>query len=1593
MKKILLYLQSLVVFISLFSFSYAANVGDEIINRVSISYNLCGSKKEKKLNEVKFNIAPTPATIEFLASNLESNDSYSIQTTYYKDKNSITHPINKLTLANGLELTPPFNVALKPVKEYFLEDLIFIKVTDIDQNTHIDKIDTIEITILNPYTQDKEKLILQETKANSGIFIGYIPSTSKKKEIQDGSLYIQSGNKIFASYLDGNKTITSQITQEASVVDKKEALFVIKKANKKEAAPGDFVKYTIIVKNLQNYPLYNLKLYDKLPLALSYKQNSFQTTDYNSTVTLKEKTIQINIDSIAANSQKEFSYIAEVGATKETLINQAWVENYSGVVSNRAFHKLFIKNDLFINKGLIVGKVYNPDCKEQNSSCKYGIEGVKIYMEDGRYTITDKEGKFHFIDVSKGVHLLQIDPLSIKNRYKLRECKKTPHFANRTNSTFVEIFNSELKQVNFCLEAIKKATQKTLFKLKASAQKNQLILHLELSSTAKLIKPEVYISLPDGIEYNKTLEGNEAFEVQRILVVPMDKKNKTIIFNINPYYPVNGALKAALYYDTALEKDQRSSLVSIYIAKKNNKIIINKNESKELLSNQTITDPNFHWKKKSIQQTMPKLSKELVDRLGKKAKIIWPPKGWVPYLPSTKIAILRKRGTYLELTLNGKKISVLNYQKLFRSSDKTMQIDYYKGVDLANGRNIIKAVIKDKNKKILATLTREIWVESGLAKEIVFLEKESFLKADGEHTPIIAVRFLGESKHPLRGGLVGNYEIEGDYEPYKRLNGKGVFKIESNGTAYIRLKPTSKAGKVTLHFTLANNKKATITANLKPALRDWFIVGFAQGTIGYKKIHSHIEKIDKSKIDTDAQIAFFAKGMIKGKWLLTLSYNSKKEKRALFDNIDPNKYYLLYQDESEQKSEAPSQKKLYLKLEKDDFYALFGDFKSNINGTKFTNYNRSFTGLISEYEYKAWRVKAFLSETNKVHYKEELRGDGTNGYYYLKNRDILEGSETITIEVRDRLHLEKVLARKKLHRYSDYTIDYEKGRVYFNEAIYSTDAKLNPRYIVVEYDTNNRGKNNYTYGTQIEYNNKKIDFKATAIQEDSGTISSSLAGLYTKIALSKSTNFTAEIARSINKNKNQRKSANALYLELSHTIKDFDAKLWYQKEDDGFGLNNQEEFLSSTKSAGITINKKLNKYYSINSEIYKQSREDSTITRVESTLTYEDTKQSASLGVRYQKNKNESQNYIIANYSKKEKNFSYSITHEQSLQASVANPTTTIISASYKKDTNTTIKASISREDRGSYVKYASQFMLSYKPWEKSLITLQRTMESGADTQRVFDTLRVEKKFILNKFYDFTIGYEHGEATKGNESSFDALNLALNYHTNKRSAHIGLSARSASNNKKLSLNFGYHKEISKEQSLAIGAKSNMLWDKDKQSRDSSFELSYAYRPLKGKSVFLDKLEFKENYTKEQNRKEHTLKFINNLHFSYKDNKWEYGAQYGIKYLIDNIDNKEYYSLVDFLALWAQYDLSNGFLIGGQLFALHSYSAHNIDYGFGLFIRKSVWENAELTLGYNFKAFDEDDFNSYNNYSNKIYLQFRIKFDQSDLKKFTTKVSK
>src|SRR3569832_1736711 len=199
-----------------------------------------------------------------------------------------------------------------------------------------------------------------------------------------------------------------------------------------------------------------------------------------------------------------------------------------------------------------------------------------------------------------------------------------------------------------------------------------------------------------------------------------------------------------------------------------------------------------------------------------------------------------------------------------------------------------------------------------------------------------------------------------------------------------------------------------------------------------------------------------------------MAFDSAREMQDARDRlkgvIEPDRFFLLFGVGGEQRFEAASQNKLYLKIERRQFVALFGDFDTGFTVTELTRYNRSLSGVRSDFAGEHVSVSGFAARTDTGLVQDELRGDGTSGLYRLSRAPIVIGSDKLHIEVRDRFEITRVVESHELSRFIDYDLDFERGTVFFKEPVQSRDAAQNPKNNVVDYEVRTGGADETSAG-------------------------------------------------------------------------------------------------------------------------------------------------------------------------------------------------------------------------------------------------------------------------------------------------------------------------------------------------------------------------------------------------------------------------------------------------------------------------------------------------------------------------------------------------
>jgi hypothetical protein len=336
----------------------------------------------------------------------------------------------------------------------------------------------------------------------------------------------------------------------------------------------------------------------------------------------------------------------------------------------------------------------------------------------------------------------------------------------------------------------------------------------------------------------------------------------------------------------------------------------------------------------------------------------------------------------------------------------------------------------------------------------------------------------------------------------------------------------------------AEDGNETYSRHIKVGDDYLFFVAMGDGKIGYTFNRGNIEPVrhdDKFKEGfwSEGKLAYYLKGKIKGKYLITSSFDSERKKKELFKNLDPDKYYPIYGDESSiDYSATDTQGMLYLLIEWDKSSAIWGNYNTAFTDTEFAQFSRTLYGgkvdleTVAATRFGEPNAKLVLFKASAQQKAAHNEFTGTGGsLYYLKHKDVIEGSDKVRIEVRDKI-TGLVLAKDEMKEGADYEIDYSNGRIIFwmpisriseSNSIISTHLlDGNPVYVVVDYEY--EAKDEYdgeTVGGRVRKSiTDYVSVGGTYVKEEQAENDYELKGADATIHLGKDIQITAEYAES-----------------------------------------------------------------------------------------------------------------------------------------------------------------------------------------------------------------------------------------------------------------------------------------------------------------------------------------------------------------------------------------------------------------------------------------------------------------------------------------------
>ncbi len=331
----------------------------------------------------------------------------------------------------------------------------------------------------------------------------------------------------------------------------------------------------------------------------------------------------------------------------------------------------------------------------------------------------------------------------------------------------------------------------------------------------------------------------------------------------------------------------------------------------------------------------------------------------------------------------------------------------------------------------------------------------------------------------------------------------------------------------------------------------FFLMALADGEFGQITTSGNLQAAgeeEKTSYYSKGRLAYYLKGTIQGKYLITSAFDTgkrefntlfqdldQKETDRFFTNIDPDKHYPVYGDDSTVVYDAQSQGKFYLALESDEIHFLIGNFQTALDDTQLASFNRTFYGGRFEYQSVSktrygdpdTRLVLFGADVRQAHVQNTFRATG-GSLYFLSEKEIIEGSERVRLEIRDQ-ETGLVLAKIDQVRDADYSFKYEEGRILFRRPVSSVVSNNflirqetlqgHPVFVIVDFEYNTQNFEKNASGGRIRQQiGEHLSVGATYIEDTAPAGDYTLEGTDAQIRLGKGTTLHGEFAQSTGEN-------------------------------------------------------------------------------------------------------------------------------------------------------------------------------------------------------------------------------------------------------------------------------------------------------------------------------------------------------------------------------------------------------------------------------------------------------------------------------------------
>ncbi len=957
-----------------------------------------------------------------------------------------------------------------------------------DVNGHITTLKDLACTDVNPFvtgpTSSNATPGLYNFLARPGNY--YITASATAYNYPSKLTTFPAGRVVVTGSQGTQFTVGNTVQQIDLPMDGANTLLrITKTANKSEVSVGDIVMYTINIQNISPIVVNQVLINDQTPPGFKYIKDRVLLNSAPTSEPSGQRPLVFNVGSIGigASAVLQYQLVVGSGVTMGNYQNTATARYASGlVISNPAQASVKIVPDPVFDLGSVIGKVFfdwnengiqdppNYDAVSHETIVEKPVPNVQIVMEDGTIITTDRDGKFNIPGLLPGRHLFRLDERSLPPGAYLTTDK----------ATIVDVTAGSISKVNFGVnidETLTKGRDAVFFneKIRLTQDRNRPVPRLNVAlfdASANADPKTEEIVLQEGALVRQAefrIFTNYSPFISGWHLDIMDTDTRKVIRTFQGT-PLN--INDPIYWNGRDDQD----------------IIINPDHKYSYILTVNGTHYNHDdTKEKSITIRQIKddisLKKELdeskdvfKDRAERYRK-------WLDaqaVVNNVDHQLIEVKGETIHLDRQGtdvKSIHVMKGNNLFIELPLTQQYGLTPEELMASGFSMV-----DQKDNL------EIILPNGDYTLDVISAKTADNSSGNNVSPVVPQSVPTAGGMPSRTASVSS----GTLEHYSR-----PLKVGDDYMMFVAL-------------------------------------GDAQ--VGYNIDRGNIEPIQDRTQEPgfyeQGKGAFYLKGQILGKYLVTSSFDSDRAQKALFRQLDPNVYYPVYGDKSSINYDATdTQGPLYLKVEWDKSTAILGNYAVDFNDTEFAAFSRDYYGGKIDYQsvasnpYGDARTKLVIyhAQIQQLPSHNEFLATG-GSLYFLKYMNVVQGSDTVSIQVRDQT-TGLVIASQTMTNGADYELDNSQGRILFWEpvAMIAQSASIisnslingDPIYVVVDYQYAVTGMQiQGAQGARVAQGiGDNVVLGGTYVQDNSSGQNYSLEGTDATLHVNKDSTIKAEYAQ------------------------------------------------------------------------------------------------------------------------------------------------------------------------------------------------------------------------------------------------------------------------------------------------------------------------------------------------------------------------------------------------------------------------------------------------------------------------------------------------